>query len=59
MPQCLDCEATTICGGGCPASAEARYGSMWEVDRRICPHSKKALEWLIWDQHSQIRKKQV
>jgi len=56
MPQCIDCEAVAICGGGCPASAEARYGSMWEVDKRICPHSKKALEWLIWDQYSQIQK---
>ena len=49
MPQCWDCEAIAICGGGCPASAEASYGSMWEIDRRICPHSKKALHWLIWD----------
>ncbi|MCK4453870.1 SPASM domain-containing protein [Candidatus Parcubacteria bacterium] len=55
MPQCLDCEAIAICGGGCPASAEAHYGSMWDVDQRICPHSKKALEWLIWDTYQRVK----
>jgi uncharacterized protein len=54
MSQCLDCEAIAICGGGCPASAQAYYGSMWEVDRRVCPFSKKALEWLIWNTYDQM-----
>lgn len=54
MPQCQDCEAIAICGGGCPASAQALYGSIWDVDRRICPFSKKALEWLIWETYDKL-----
>ena len=49
MEKCYDCEAIGICGGGCPASVEIKTGNRWNVDSRICPHSKKTLEWLIWD----------
>jgi uncharacterized protein len=54
MPQCFDCPALAICGGGCGASAELQFGSKWEIDRRICPHSLTTLEWLIWDLYAQI-----
>lgn len=40
-------EALGICGGGCPASAELKTGSRWNVDERIYSHSKLTLEWLI------------
>lgn len=56
MPQCFDCEAIGICGGGCAANAAVEYGSIWNIDTRFCAHCKKSLEWLIWDQHSQIQK---
>jgi len=49
MKQCYDCAALGICGGGCPVSAESVTGSLWDIDTRICPHSKKTLEFLIWD----------
>jgi len=49
MEQCYDCEAIAVCGGGCPASIELHTGNRWNVDERMCPHSKLALEWLIWD----------
>lgn len=49
MPKCLKCEALGICGGGCPFNADIRNGSIWEVDDFFCEHSKKTLEWLIWD----------
>jgi len=52
MDECLDCEAIGICGGGCPASAELKTGSRWNIDHRICPHSKLSLEWLIWQTYS-------
>jgi len=52
MDQCLDCEALGICGGGCPANVELKTGNIWNIDNRICPHSKKSLEWLIWDTFS-------
>jgi uncharacterized protein len=49
MKQCFDCEALGICGGGCPASAELKTGSRWNIDERICFHSKLTLKWLIWE----------
>ena len=54
MKQCYDCEAIAICGGGCPASIELHTGSRWNVDERICPHSKLTLEWLIWDTYKNM-----
>ena len=30
-----------FCGGGCPASVELKTGNRWNVDKRICSHSKK------------------
>lgn len=53
MPACVDCVAVGICGGGCPASAELMTGSRWNVDKRICPHSKLTLEWLVWEAYLQ------
>jgi uncharacterized protein len=49
MPECIDCPALGMCGGGCPYGAMLRYGSIHEVDRRFCIHSKDTLEWLVWD----------
>lgn len=53
MHACYDCPAIGICGGGCPASAELKTGSRWNIDDRICPHSKLSLEWLIWQAFSE------
>src|ERR1022692_3397337 len=47
MEQCFDCAAISICGGGCPASAELKTGNRWNIDERACQHSKLTLEWLI------------
>ena len=49
MSECFDCPALAVCGGGCGASAELQYGSKWQVDKRICPHSLRTLEWMVWD----------
>jgi len=49
MSQCYNCEALTICGGGCPHSADLNSGSIWEVDKHFCIHAKETLRWLIWD----------
>lgn len=56
MPQCFDCEAIGICGGGCATNAAVEYGDIWCVDRRFCTHAKDSLEWLIWDLYSQMEK---
>lgn len=49
MPQCQNCPALGICGGGCPFQAEIEKGSIWDLDERFCVHAKLTLEWLIWD----------
>ena len=49
MPQCYNCPAIGICGGGCAYAAWLRHGSIWSVDDRFCIHSLTSLEWLIWD----------
>ena len=54
MDECLNCEAIAVCGGGCPASIELSSGSRWNVDTRICPHSKKTLSWLIWETYRNL-----
>lgn len=49
MPQCFDCPALGVCGGGCTYGAWLRNGSIWSIDNRFCVHSLKTLEWLVWD----------
>lgn len=51
MPQCTECPALGICGGGCPQNAKNNglTNSIWDLDERFCIHAKKTLEWLIWD----------
>lgn len=56
MPQCKNCPALGICGGGCPFQAEIEKGSIWDLDERFCVHTKTTLEWLIWDLLRQIQK---
>lgn len=53
MDQCINCPALAICGGGCPASAELHTGDRWNIDERICAHSKMSLEWLVWQTFSE------
>lgn len=54
MPQCMDCPALGICGGGCPASAELKTGNRYNLDERACHHSKQILEWLVWDAYAKL-----
>lgn len=49
MPECLDCIALGICGGGCPLNAKNNGESIWDLDERFCTHAKTTLNWLIWD----------
>jgi uncharacterized protein len=49
MPQCRSCIALSVCGGGCPYSADMRHGSIWEVDDAFCIHSKETVTFLIQD----------
>ncbi|MBU3922862.1 SPASM domain-containing protein, partial [Patescibacteria group bacterium] len=49
MPQCLDCIVLGICGGGCPARADFRHGSILALDDIFCIHAKETLKWMIND----------
>lgn len=49
MPQCYDCIAVGLCGGGCPCRSDIRNGSIWAIDDIFCIHSKKSVEWVLKD----------
>jgi uncharacterized protein len=55
MEKCLDCECLGICGGGCPYAAEYAYGSIYDLDKRFCIHSKKILKWLVNDLYKNMK----
>ncbi|WP_066501433.1 radical SAM/SPASM domain-containing protein [Abyssisolibacter fermentans] len=46
--QCSNCEAISLCGGGCVYNAFLQNDEIMAPDYRICFHSKYALEWCIW-----------
>lgn len=48
MPQCWECPALAVCGGGCPRNADFISGSIWEPDIAFCHFGKRSLEWMIW-----------
>ena len=49
MPQCKNCEAIAICGGGCALCAAENGDSIWDLDKGFCIHTKATLEFLVWD----------
>lgn len=57
MPECTDCIALGICGGGCPYEAFLKEGTIWGLDRRFCVHAKATLEFLIQDLWEQMKAK--
>ena len=48
MPQCWNCEAISLCGGGCAQKPFLREGSIWNIDTEICILMKKVVPWIIW-----------
>jgi len=47
--KCQNCEAISICGGGCSYNAEMKYGDISAIDPSFCMHAKDTLKWLIED----------
>ena len=47
MPACRDCIALSVCGGGCPYSADLRHGSIWALDDVFCVHATATVEFLL------------
>lgn len=54
--ECLNCEAISICGGGCPWSAEKVKGNPLEKDEAFCNYTKEAFEFIIWDTYNKKHK---
>lgn len=59
--ECLPCPALGICGGGCPVNAmHLKPGNtIHSIDERFCIHSKKTLEFLIWDLYRIIKEQRL
>lgn len=45
--ECLDCEALSICGGGCPLQSEALFGDRCKVDKASCVFYKYAIKYIL------------
>lgn len=54
MPQCYDCEALGICGGGCACSADIRRGSIWAINDTFCIHAKAVLRWMLEETYCNV-----
>jgi len=46
-PECKNCPALTVCGGGCGYNAFVASGDFRNVDTKVCETSKGLLEWAI------------
>jgi uncharacterized protein len=53
-PDCLDCEAISICGGGCAYNAHQIKGDIFARDEAFCFHTKTAFDFAIWDLYKQV-----
>jgi len=55
MPECYNCEAIGICGGGCPYNSFIKYGTIWKPDKEFCIFIKSLLRLLVkYYYHEQI-----
>ncbi len=46
--KCLDCDAVSICGGGCPWNAKETNKDFIKKDNSVCIINKKIFNLLIW-----------
>ena len=52
--ECRDCEAIGVCGGGCPLNAKFDKNKGGKMDTGFCIHTKKILEFMIWDLYEKM-----
>ncbi len=45
--ECMECEAISVCGGGCPVQSEALFGDRKKIDKASCIYYKESLKWLL------------
>jgi uncharacterized protein len=45
--ECKDCQAISICGGGCPWSAKEITGDIFKKDNAMCIFTKKVFDYFI------------
>ena len=48
MPACWNCEAISMCGGGCAKKPFLHTGNIWDIDTDICMLMKEAVPWTVW-----------
>jgi uncharacterized protein len=56
--QCRGCVALSICGGGCPYSAEIKHGSIWATDDVFCVHARGTMVYLLKELYRQTAESQ-
>jgi uncharacterized protein len=49
IPECTQCSALSMCGGGCAHNAYQATGDIMGVDRVHCVHAKESLDFLLVD----------
>lgn len=54
MPQCWNCPAISLCGGGCAKNALIKHNSIWEVDSDICILMQEVVPWVIWTYYDKV-----
>ncbi|MDR1467300.1 MAG: radical SAM protein [Oscillospiraceae bacterium] len=59
FPKCSECEAISLCGGGCVYNAFLQNNDIMSPDHRVCSHSKYGLEWCIWKLFDDIVGKKI
>ena len=47
IPECDNCIAWAICGGGCVNNAISKFGSIYAQDTHICESSKAFVQWAL------------
>ena len=47
MPECYDCPALGICGGGCVINTERKFGTIHKPDSRFCKQTLSILENIL------------
>lgn len=57
LPQCRDCWAIGICGGGCSFDGINLYGD-GKIDERNCIITKRLLEFILWEFYDELKQEE-
>ena len=57
LPQCQNCWAIGVCGGGCSFDGINLYGD-GKIDERNCIITKRLLEFILWEFYDELKQKE-